>query len=59
MTDIKTNYEELKLRVPDYVSIVAVTKTRSIEDIQTLYDCGHRIMGENRVQELGVKKRSA
>lgn len=36
-------------------ALVAVTKTRSIPDIMKLYDLGHRIFGENRVQELVSK----
>ena len=34
------------------VTLVAVSKTKPIEDIQTLYDSGHRDFGENYVQEL-------
>jgi len=34
------------------VSLVAVSKTRSDEQIIALYDTGQRIFGENRVQEL-------
>ncbi len=36
-------------------TLVAVTKTRSIPTIMKLYDAGHRIFGENRVQELVTK----
>ena len=32
-----------------------VTKNQSLEDIQKLYDLGHRIFGENRVQEAMTK----
>ena len=35
--------------------LVAVSKTKPVEDIQELYDMGHRDFGENYVQEL-VKK---
>ncbi len=34
------------------VQLVAVTKTRSLEEILSLYESGHRIFGENRVQEM-------
>ncbi len=34
------------------VTLVAVSKTKSIEDIQQLYDLGQRDFGENYVQEL-------
>jgi hypothetical protein len=37
------------------VTLVAVSKTKPIENIQNLYDVGQRIFGENRVQELEEK----
>jgi len=40
------------------VKIVAVSKTRTIEDIMEAYTAGQRIFGENRVQELLSKKDS-
>ena len=42
-------------RDPDDVTVVAVSKTMSIEDIMTVYDQGHRDFGENRAQELAEK----
>jgi len=38
-----------------HVTLVAVSKTRPVEDIQELYDLGHRDFGENYVQELVSK----
>jgi pyridoxal phosphate enzyme (YggS family) len=38
------------------ITLVAVTKTRSIGDIKQLYDVGLRDFGENRVQELADKQ---
>jgi pyridoxal phosphate enzyme (YggS family) len=37
------------------IVLVAVSKTKSNEDIQSLYDPGHRDFGENYVQELADK----
>ncbi len=37
------------------VTLVAVSKTRSIEEIETGYICGLRHMGENRVEEAALK----
>lgn len=37
------------------VQLVAVTKTRSLDEIMALYQKGHRDFGENRVQELVSK----
>lgn len=38
------------------VTLVAVSKTKPAEDIQALYDLGHRDFGENYVQELVDKE---
>ncbi len=38
------------------VTLVAVSKTKSIQDIQKLYDYGQRDFGENYVQELVAKQ---
>jgi pyridoxal phosphate enzyme (YggS family) len=35
--------------------LVAVSKTKPVEDIMKLYDAGQRIFGENKVQELVAK----
>jgi PLP dependent protein len=44
-----------KLR-PARVQLLAVSKTKSVEEIQTLYDLGQRDFGENYVQELLEKQ---
>lgn len=41
--------------LPDGVKLVAVSKTKPISDIEIAYDCGQRIFGENKVQELQEK----
>ncbi len=38
------------------INLVAVSKTKSIEEIQSMYDIGQRDFGENYVQELLEKK---
>jgi hypothetical protein len=40
---------------PDRAKLVAVTKTFSAEDILPVLEAGHRIYGENRVQEAQAK----
>lgn len=37
------------------VSLIAVSKTRSGDEIQPLLESGHRVFGENRVQEAAEK----
>jgi pyridoxal phosphate enzyme (YggS family) len=56
MKDISSNIISLKSRLPESVKIVAVSKTRPVSDILLLYNTGHRLFGENRVQELMKKK---
>jgi hypothetical protein len=38
------------------VQLIAVSKTKPVEDIKELYDLGHRDLGENYVQELVDKQ---
>ena len=44
--------EELRL---SNITLVAVSKTKPVEDILELYNLGHRDFGENYVQELAEK----
>ena len=37
------------------VALIAVSKTREATEIQPLIDAGHRLFGENRVQEAAAK----
>ena len=41
--------------IPCGVKVVAVSKTKPVEDILDVYQTGHKIFGENRVQELTDK----
>ena len=38
------------------VTLIAVSKTKPLEDLQTAYDCGCRVFGENKVQEIVQKE---
>jgi len=49
---LKESYLRLKQQIPEHVTLVAVSKTKPIEDIKVLYDLGHRDFGENKVQEM-------
>lgn len=42
-------------RPAGHVTLIAVSKTHSIETIKPLIDAGHRVFGENRVQEAEQK----
>jgi len=52
---IKQNLLEIKSQLPDHVILVAVTKTKPITDILEAYKAGHRIFGENKIQEMAEK----
>lgn len=48
-------YHAIKKELPPEVTLVAVSKTKPVEDIQIIYQCGQRVFGENKVQELCSK----
>ena len=52
---IQENYHKIKAQIPENVELVAVSKFHPIEKIQEVYDCGQRVFGENKVQELLTK----
>ena len=53
--NISDNLRKLFSETPESVSIIAVSKRKSVEDILEAYKAGQRIFGENRVQELTDK----
>lgn len=54
-----SNYKMiLDILKPSGAQLVAVSKTKSVNEIQTLYNLGQRDFGENYVQEL-IEKESA
>lgn len=52
---IQTNILEIKNALPQHVKLVAVSKTHPVEVVMEAYNAGHRIFGENKVQELVLK----
>ncbi len=53
---IAENLNTIKNKIPEDVSLVAVSKTKPVEDLKKAYDAGQRIFGENKVQELREKQ---
>ena len=49
---VKEKYKEFVKKIPEGVTLVAVSKTKPIADIREAYDAGHRDFGENKVQEM-------
>lgn len=52
---IKENIEELEAKIPKEVKLLAVSKTKPLEDLEEAYKVGIRDFGENKVQELNKK----
>ena len=55
---IAEHLTEILNSLPGNVKLVAVSKTKPNEDIMEAYQCGQRIFGENKVQELVSKYES-
>lgn len=55
MKGIKENLQEIKSTLPENVTLVAVSKTKPIADLQEAYDAGQRVFGENKIQEMVAK----
>lgn len=51
--EIKKGLDQINQDLQDYpAKLVAVTKTKPVSDIKLAYQCGQRVFGENKVQEL-------
>ncbi len=55
MSDISNQLSDLKEKLPQGCTLVAVSKTKPSSDIMEAYEAGHRDFGENKVQELAKK----
>src|ERR1700759_5149464 len=54
---IADNIKRLKNETaPANVTLIAVSKTKPVEEVQVAYDAGQRLFGENMVQELVEKQ---
>lgn len=61
LNDPRSNYQAIRERIvraaesvgrdPDEITLVAVSKTHSVDAIRSLYDLGQRAFGENKLQE--------
>jgi pyridoxal phosphate enzyme (YggS family) len=54
--NLKEYYKILNFCIEKNAKLVAVSKTKPAEDIQTLYNENQRVFGENKVQELVEKQ---
>lgn len=56
LMSIIENFKLIIEEVPHNVKLIAVSKTKPIEDILELYNFGHKAFGENKPQELRDKE---
>ena len=52
---IKENLEKISTSIQERAQLVVVTKTRTLEELQTVYDLGYKVFGENKVQDMCAK----
>ncbi|MBU2903508.1 YggS family pyridoxal phosphate-dependent enzyme [Arenibacter algicola] len=53
---IKDNLKTIKESLTPHVTLVAVSKTKPIADIEEAYAAGQRVFGENKIQEMTEKQ---
>ncbi|MFR4996098.1 MAG: YggS family pyridoxal phosphate-dependent enzyme [Clostridium paraputrificum] len=53
--DIKNNIKSLRSNIPNEVTLLAVSKTKPLNELEEAYNAGIRDFGENKVQELKDK----
>ncbi len=55
MTTIQNNIELIRKSIPEHVKLIAVSKTKPVEDIKDAIEVNQFVFGENKVQELMTK----
>lgn len=53
--NIKQNLINIKSTLPDFITLVAVSKTKPLSEIMEAYNAGQRVFGENKIQEMTDK----
>lgn len=53
---VAENIKRIKDQLPENVSLLAISKTKPVSDIQEAYEAGQRHFGENRIQEMAEKQ---
>lgn len=55
MNFIKQNLEKIRAELSNKIVLVAVSKTKPIQDLKDAYESGQRVFGENKIQEMVTK----
>ncbi|MDB2520727.1 YggS family pyridoxal phosphate-dependent enzyme [Flavobacteriaceae bacterium] len=53
---IVENTTKILQEIPQHVQLVAVSKTKTNEEIMQAYDAGQRVFGENKIQDMTRKQ---
>ena len=52
---IKENINKFISKIPENVKLIAISKTKSVDEILEAYNQGQKIFGENKIQEMTEK----
>tara|TARA_R110002049_G_scaffold30496_5_gene104430 strand:+ start:249 stop:902 length:654 start_codon:yes stop_codon:yes gene_type:complete len=52
---IAENIQTFKKSLPGDITLVAVSKTKTVNEIMEAYNAGQRVFGENKIQEMEAK----
>ncbi|MDR0972671.1 MAG: YggS family pyridoxal phosphate-dependent enzyme, partial [Prevotellaceae bacterium] len=52
---ITERFQRMRAELPDGVRLVAVSKFQPVDAIKEAYECGQRLFGESRAQEMSAK----
>lgn len=52
---VAENINKIKAQLPATVTLVAVSKTKPVNDLMQAYNAGQRVFGENKIQEMTDK----
>lgn len=55
MADINSNLKQIKDKLGEDITLIAVSKTKPNKDIMEAYEIGHRDFGENKIQDMTDK----
>lgn len=58
MMNIDAALHDIRSQLPASTKLLAVSKFQPLEKIQAAYDCGQRLFGESRAQELKEKQQT-
>jgi len=54
--NISENLDKIRNTIPNEVSLVAVSKTKPVDIIMQAYESGHKMFGENKIQDMVAKQ---